>query len=151
MFKPNAFGLYPRQRVAVGAKEGELASDVWWIDASSVARSVRPADGSAGLADGGSGHAAASDHGPTRAATGGYLRDHAVRLRNWGGRHCLRRSCDDQSKASNSNQPNHSAPPLTVQSPTCHSTRMARLSCSISALQAYGTASLRRWSPEGLR
>jgi hypothetical protein len=74
---------------------------------SSVARSVRPADGSAGLADGGSGHAAASDHGPTRAATGGYLRDHAVRLRNWGGRHCLRRSCDGEGKASNGNQPEH--------------------------------------------
>src|SRR5260221_3675153 len=34
------------------AKEGELAADVWWIDASSVARSVPPADGSAGLAGG---------------------------------------------------------------------------------------------------
>jgi hypothetical protein len=99
------------------AKEGELASDVWWIDASSVARSVRPADGSAGLADGGSGHAAASDHGPTRAATGGYLRDHAVRLRNWGGRHCLRRSCDGEGKASNGNQPEHWFSPLFSRCP----------------------------------
>ena len=35
------------------------------------------------------------------------LRDHAVRLRNRRGRHCLRRSCDGQDKASSSNQPDH--------------------------------------------
>src|SRR5258708_30874573 len=71
------------------AKEGELASDVWWIDASSVARSVRPADGSAGLADGGFGPPRGPGPGATRAPARGRSAGHAVRLRNWGGRHCL--------------------------------------------------------------
>jgi len=83
-------------------------------DASSVARlrSVRSADSSAGLADGGSGHAAASDHGPTRAAADRDLRDYPVRLRNRRGGHCLRRSCDGQGKAGNRNQSDHSSPPF---------------------------------------
>jgi len=71
-----------------------------------------PAHGSAGLADGGSGHAVATDHCPTYAAAEANLRDHAVRLRNRRGRHCLRRSCDGQGKAGNRNQSDHSSPPF---------------------------------------
>jgi hypothetical protein len=41
------------------------------------------------------------------------LRDHAVRLRKRRERHCLRRCCDGNGEASNSNQPDHSSPPLT--------------------------------------
>ena len=42
--------------------------------------SVRaPADDSASMTDGGSGHAAASDHCPTRAASEANLCDHAIR------------------------------------------------------------------------
>lgn len=53
-----------------------------------------PADGSTGLANGGSGHASASDHCPTYAASEANLRDHAVRLRSRRRRYCVRRSCD---------------------------------------------------------
>jgi hypothetical protein len=45
-------------------------------------RSVTPAVGSAGMADGGSGHADTSNSGPTRAASQANLRDHAIWLRN---------------------------------------------------------------------
>jgi len=76
-----------------------------------------PADGSAGLAHGGSGHAHTVNSCPTGAAGGSDLRDHAVRLRKWRRRHCLCRYCNRQGEASNSNQPDHhSAPLLTVQS-----------------------------------
>ena len=75
--------------------------------------SVRaPADDSASLADGGSSHAAASDHCPTRAASEANLCDHAIRLRNRHRRYCLRRSCYGYDKASSSNQPDHSYPPF---------------------------------------
>ena len=53
-----------------------------------------PAGGSAGLADGGSGHADTINSCPTRPAADTDFRDHAVRLRNQRGRHCLRRCCD---------------------------------------------------------
>ncbi len=75
--------------------------------------SVRaPADDSASMTDGGSGHAAASDHCPTRAASEANLCDHAIRLRNRHRRYCLRRSCYGYDKASSSNQPDHSYPPF---------------------------------------
>src|SRR5258707_9806816 len=67
------------------AKEGELASDVWGIDARSVARSVRPADGSAGPAGGGFGPAAAPGHWAPPPATRGALRGHAPRRGRLGG------------------------------------------------------------------
>jgi len=69
--------------------------------------SIAPADDSAGMTDGGSGHAVASDQCPTWAASEANLRDHAVRLRNRRRRYCLRRSCDGYDKASSSNQPDH--------------------------------------------
>src|SRR5262249_13777417 len=73
---------------------------------------VRPADGSAGMAGGGSGHADTPNSGPTRAAAVSDLRDHAVRLRSRRGRYCLCRSCDGYDKPSSSNQPDHSSPPF---------------------------------------
>src|SRR6266699_3084199 len=73
---------------------------------------IAPADGSAGMTDGGSGHAVASHQCPTWAASEANLRDHAVRLRNRRRRYCLRRSCYGYDKASNSNQPDHSYPPF---------------------------------------
>jgi len=60
------------------------------------------------MTDGGSGHAVASDHCPTWAASEANLRDHAVRLRKRRRRYCLRRNCDGYDKASSSNQPDHS-------------------------------------------
>jgi hypothetical protein len=68
---------------------------------------IAPADGSAGMTDGGSGHAVASDQCPTWPASEANLRDHAVRLRNRRRRYCLRRSCYGYDKASGSNQPDH--------------------------------------------
>jgi len=46
------------------------------------------------LANGSSGHAATSDHCPARPAAPGDLRDHAIRLMNRHGCHCLRRCRD---------------------------------------------------------
>ncbi len=65
------------------------------------------ADGSAGMPDGGSGHADTINSGPTRAAGGSDLRDHAVRLMKRRERHSLRRCCEGQRKG-NSDQPDHS-------------------------------------------
>jgi AraC-like DNA-binding protein len=73
---------------------------------------IAPADGSAGMTDGGSGHAVASHQCPTWAASEANLRDHAVRLRNRRRRYCLRRSCYGYDKASSGNQPDHSYPPF---------------------------------------
>jgi len=71
----------------------------------SVAPAVAPADGSAGVANGGSGYADTSNSGPTWAASQASLRDHAVRLKNWRWCYCLCRSCEGYCKASNGNQP----------------------------------------------
>jgi hypothetical protein len=65
------------------------------------------ADGSAGMPDGGSGHADTINSGPTRAAGGSDLRDHAVRLMKRRERHSLRRCCEGQPRG-NSDQPDHS-------------------------------------------
>jgi hypothetical protein len=65
------------------------------------------ADGSAGMPDGGSGHADTINSGSTRAAGGSDLRDHAVRLMKRRERHSLRRCCEGQPKG-NSDQPDHS-------------------------------------------
>jgi hypothetical protein len=48
----------------------------------------------ADMADGGSGRADTINSYPTRAACGADLRDHAVRLMKWRGRHGLRGRCD---------------------------------------------------------
>src|SRR6516165_8298495 len=77
-----------------------------------IASAVAPADGSAGLADGGSGHADALNSGPTWAAPQANLHDHVVRLSKWRWCYCLRRRHDGYDKASSSNQPDHSSPPL---------------------------------------
>src|SRR5262249_48617539 len=91
-----------------------------WMDASSrahlrsvIAPAVASAGHSAGMTDGGSGHADTTNSGPTRAASQANLRDHVVvRLRNWRcWHHCLRRRCEGQ-EASNSYQLDHSSPPL---------------------------------------
>jgi len=88
-------------------------------DASSVGRLrsvIAPAVGSTGVADGRSGHADTTNSGPTWAACEANLREHAVRLRKRRGRYCLRRSCEGYDKASSSNQPDHSYPPLKDRS-----------------------------------
>jgi hypothetical protein len=73
--------------------------------ASTPART--PADLSADMALGGSGHADTINSYPTRAACFTDLRDHAVRLMKRPGRHCLRRCCDGQCK-DNGYEPDHS-------------------------------------------
>jgi hypothetical protein len=78
---------------------------------------IAPPDGSAGMTDGGSGHAVASDDCPTRAASEANLRDHTVRLRKRRRRYCVRRSCYGYDKASSSNQPDHSYPPFSTEPP----------------------------------
>jgi hypothetical protein len=75
-----------------------------------------PADRAAGLTDGGSCHAHTVHPCPTDAAGESDLRDHTVRLRNRRRCHSLRRCYNRQGEASYSNQPDHSAPPLTAQS-----------------------------------
>ena len=50
---------------------------------SVIAPAVAPTDHSAGMTDGGSGHADTSYSGPEWAASEADLRDHTVRLRNW--------------------------------------------------------------------
>jgi hypothetical protein len=72
-----------------------------------VTPAVGPAGHSAGMTNGGSGHADTTNSGPAWAASQANLRDHAVRLRKWRWCYCLRRSCDDEDKASSSDQPNH--------------------------------------------
>jgi hypothetical protein len=57
-----------------------------------------PADDSAGMPDGGSGDAAASDYCPTGAASQADLRDHSVRLMKRREGHGLRRCCEGQRK-----------------------------------------------------
>jgi hypothetical protein len=72
-------------------------------------------DGSPGLADGGSCHTHTVNSRPAHATGGSDFRDHSVRLRNNRRRcHGLRRCCNQQGEASNSYQPNHSTPPITV-------------------------------------
>ena len=83
-------------------------------NASGSGPSNTSANRAARLANGGSGHADATNASPKRAAAVSHLRDHAVRLRNRRGRHCLRRCCDGKGKASNSYQSDHSSPPLRV-------------------------------------
>ena len=85
-----------------------------------------PADGSAGLAHGGSCHAHTVNSCPSSAAGGSDLRDDAVRLRNRRGRHSLRRCCNRYGEARNSNQPDqHSAPPFPI-TPTSHSSDLSQ-------------------------
>src|SRR5262249_6809232 len=61
---------------------------------SELAPAVAPADGSAGLPNGGSGDADTINSGPKWAASQANLRDHAIRLRHWRWHHCLRRRCE---------------------------------------------------------
>ena len=65
-----------------------------------------PADLSADMAPGSSGHADTINPYPTRTARFADLRDHTVRLMKRRRRHCLRRRCDGQSK-NNSDYSNH--------------------------------------------
>jgi hypothetical protein len=57
-----------------------------------------PADDSAGMPDGGSGYAAASNECPTRAASEARFSDHSVRLMKRRERHSLRGRCEGQRK-----------------------------------------------------
>ena len=72
------------------------------------------ADGSAGMSDGGSCHAAASDSRPTWTTSETNLRRHSIRLK-WRERHGLRRRCEGQRKC-NSGQPDHSSLPCVNSS-----------------------------------
>ena len=65
-----------------------------------------PSRAPASLALGGSGHADAINSYPTRTACCTDLRDHAVRLMKWRGRHGLHGCCQGQGK-SNSDQSDH--------------------------------------------
>jgi hypothetical protein len=71
---------------------------------------VGPAVSPTGMANGGSSYTDTSNSGPARAASEANLREHAVRLRERGGRYCLRRSRERYDKTSSSNQPNHFYP-----------------------------------------
>ena len=115
-----------RRRRPAAISSGSLA----WVQTGTVSNRRRledivlaghpgctPADGAAGMTDGGSCHAYPVNPCPTYAASKSDLRDHAVRLRNRRRCHGLRRCRNRQSEASNSNQPDHSAPPLAAQSP----------------------------------
>jgi hypothetical protein len=66
-----------------------------------------PPESSARLTDTAPGDADATNARPTRTASKGDLRDHAARLMDWCGCHGVRRCCDGQDKASNSDQPDH--------------------------------------------
>jgi hypothetical protein len=59
-----------------------------------------PSRTAACVADGGSGHAGTVDHDHTRPATHTGLRDNAVWLRHWRGRHCLRSGSESQPEQS---------------------------------------------------
>src|SRR4029077_15483257 len=90
-----------RAQVIIYLEPQELASDCDGSHASLVAHlrsalasAVASADHSAGMTDGGSGHADTTNSGPTWAASQANLRDHAVRLRERRRRYCLCRSCD---------------------------------------------------------
>src|SRR5262249_1818849 len=72
--------------------------------------SIAPADNSAGMTDGGFGHATASDQGPTWGACGRNRRG-IVRLGRRRRGFWLRRSLEEYYKARSSNQPDHSYPP----------------------------------------
>jgi hypothetical protein len=77
----------------VDCAERPLAPEVTYDQSASKASSA-PADGAAGLAFCGSGHADTINSCPTRSASRSDLRDHAVRMMKRRGRHGLRRRCD---------------------------------------------------------
>jgi len=96
----NGYRAWPPEAISSGSlacAQTTTASNRRQLKASALAsHSDRtPADGSAGLAHGGSCHAHTVNSCPTRAAGGSDLRDHAVRLRNRRRRHSLRR-CDNR-------------------------------------------------------
>ena len=70
------------------------------------------ADHSAGMPDGGSGHAAASDSGPAWAASITDLLRYSVRLMKWRDRHSVRRCCKCQREG-NSDQLDHFFAPIS--------------------------------------
>jgi hypothetical protein len=72
-----------------------------------------PADNAAGMPDGGSGYAAASNECPTRAASEAGFSDHSVRLMKRRERHSLRGRCEGQRKG-NRNHSNHRLSPSDV-------------------------------------
>src|SRR5262245_51613444 len=73
------------------SKKGHLALV---SNASASSKQRTPAGGSAGLADGGSGHADTPNAGPARAAAVSNFCNHAVRLRYRRGCHGVRRRRD---------------------------------------------------------
>ena len=95
----------PRMAETIRQAAGTAAAVITCRVKRSVGRSVvpganasvpscTPADGPAGMADGGSGHADTCNSCPAQAAAVGYLCDHALRLMNWRGCHCFRRCCE---------------------------------------------------------
>ena len=68
--------------------------------------SVACDDSSADMAAGGCSYAGTIHHVHTGTTCFAHLRDHAVRLMKWRGRHCLGGGCDGQSKC-NSDQSDH--------------------------------------------
>ncbi len=78
-----------------------------------------PSRTAARVADGGSGHTGTVDHDHTRPATHTGLRDHAVWLRHWRGRHCLRSGSESQPEHNNSYRFDHCFLPEVQNSLLC--------------------------------
>ena len=89
-------------------------------NANASAEQCTPADGAAGLADGGSGHADTANPGSAGATAESNLRHHAVRLRNRRRCHGVRRRRDGQGKAGNSDRPDHCFPPFVAVRKRAH-------------------------------
>ena len=87
-----------------------------WRSLPLSASTSAPSRAPAGLADIGSGHALAVPHRLARAASQTDLRDHVAQLKKRRRRHCLRRRCKGQGKASNSDQPHHLVLPESKRS-----------------------------------
>ncbi len=66
-----------------------------------------PSQASARVSNGRSRDTDATNPSPPRAASPGDFRDHAIRLRNGRGRHCLARCCHGQGQGSNTKQLDH--------------------------------------------
>ncbi|MGO9400780.1 MAG: hypothetical protein ACLP19_23495 [Xanthobacteraceae bacterium] len=78
-----------------------------------------PSRTAARVADGGSGHAGTVDHDHTRPTTHTGLRDNAVWLRHWRGRHCLRGGSESQPEQSKHYRFDHCFLPVVQNSFLC--------------------------------
>ena len=78
-----------------------------------------PSRTAACVADGGSGYAGTVDHDHTRPATHTGLRDNAVWLRHWRGRHCLRSGSESQPEQSKHYCSDHSFLPVVQKIACC--------------------------------